>query len=128
MPSEELKRISVIGLGIWMSSEDPKRQQLAGGIALLSVICLVFFIGFRPQGDRNYGGMTSGFRWMFWFAPLWLTAMLPAADRFARTRVRQAFALTLLVFSGLSASYPTWNPWIQPWLYRWFEYCGWVGF
>ena len=25
--------------------------------------------------------MTSGFRWMFWFAPMWLAAMLPAADR-----------------------------------------------
>ena len=37
----------------------------------------------RPQDDRNYGGMTSGFRWMFWFAPLWLLAMLPAADRLA---------------------------------------------
>jgi len=120
--------LSVLGLSMWTLKGTSKQRQLAFGIALLSVICLVFFIGFRPQMDRNYGGMTSGFRWMFWFAPLWLVAMLPAADWFGRSRMRQALALTLLVFSALSASYPTWNPWTQPWLYHWLEYCGWVGF
>ncbi len=104
------------------------KQQLAFGITLLTIVCLVFFIGLRPQVDRNYGGMTSGFRWMFWFAPLWLLVMVPAADRLARSRLGQAFALVLLAMSALSASYPTWNPWTQPWIYRWLEYCGWQGF
>ena len=45
----------------------------------MTLICLVFYILLRPQEDRNYGGMTSGFRWMFWFAPLWLVVMIPAA-------------------------------------------------
>ena len=49
------------------------------------LVCLVFYLA-RPQADRNYGGMTSGFRWMFWFAPLWLVALLPAADRLAASR------------------------------------------
>ena len=57
-------------------------------IAALTLVCLVFYIGLRPQEDRNYGGMTSGFRWMFWFTPLWLVAMLPAADRLARSAGR----------------------------------------
>jgi hypothetical protein len=68
--------------------------------------------------------MTSGFRWMFWFAPLWLVVMLPAADRLARPAGGKALALVLLTMSVLSASYPTWNPWTQPWIYRWFEWWG----
>ncbi|NOY29414.1 MAG: SHOCT domain-containing protein [Planctomycetes bacterium] len=120
--------LSVVGLSMWMLKGNVQQRQLALGIAMLSMVCLVFYIGFRPQADRNYGGMTSGFRWMFWFAPLWLTAMIPAADWFGQSRNRQAIALALLVFSTFSASYPTWNPWTHPWLYHWLEYCGWQGF
>jgi hypothetical protein len=69
--------------------------------------------------------MTSGFRWLLWQAPLWLLVMLPAADRAARSRLGMAAALVLLVFSALSASYPTWNPWTQPWIYNWMESSGW---
>jgi len=120
--------LSMVGLSMGMLKGDARQRQLALGIAMLSVVCLVFYIGFRPQADRNYGGMTSGFRWMFWFAPLWLFAMIPAADWLGRSRARQALALTLLAFSALSASYPTWNPWTHPWLYQWLEYCGWKSF
>ena len=65
---------------------------------------------------RNYGGGTSGFRWMFWLAPLWLLTMLPMADILARRRWTRALALLLLALSVLSASYPIWNPWSHPWL------------
>lgn len=114
--------LSLAGLAIWFRKGDRQHQWLAIGISLLSITCLVFYIGLRPQVDRNYGGMTSGLRWMFWFAPLWLVAMLPAADWFVRSRIRQAVALTLLAISVFSASYPTWNPWTHPWLYRWLEH------
>src|SRR3954453_6272141 len=55
--------LSIAGMWIWLRSPDPLRRQLAIGIAVMTLICLVFYIGFRPQDDRNYGGMTSGFRW-----------------------------------------------------------------
>ena len=84
---------------------------------MLSLVCLAFYLS-RPQIDRNYGGMTSGLRWMFWFAPLWLVAMLPAADRLAHSRAGRGLALVLLALSVLSASYPTWNPWTHPWLWN----------
>ncbi len=100
-------------------------RELAPMIAVLSVVCLTFYI-LRPQADRNYGGMTSGFRWMFWFAPLWLVALLPAADRLSHSRVGRGIALVLLALSVLSASYPTWNPWTHPWLWNWVEYLGWT--
>jgi hypothetical protein len=69
----------------------------------------------RPLDDRNYGGMTSGFRWVFWFAPLWLVAMLPAADAMAPRSSLRLLACGLLCLSVLSVNYPTWNPWVQPW-------------
>ena len=53
--------------------------ELGWFILILSAVCITFYL-LRPLDDRNYGGMTSGFRWVFWFAPLWLVAMLPAAD------------------------------------------------
>ncbi len=113
---------------MWLKSSDPSRRDLAAMIGALTLVCLVFYIGFRPQEDRNYGGMTSGFRWMFWFTPLWLVVMLPAADRLARSTVGIAFAAMLLTLSALSVSYPTWNPWTHPWIYHWLEWCGWQGF
>lgn len=120
--------LSVWGTWLWFKSGDAARRELALGIAALTIVCLVFYIGLRPQEDRNYGGMTSGFRWMFWFAPLWLVVMLPAADRLAGSNWGVALAAALLTLSALSVSYPTWNPWTQPWIYRWLEWCGWQGF
>jgi hypothetical protein len=93
-------------------------------IASLSLVCFAFYIS-REQVDRNYGGMTSGLRWMFWFAPLWIVALVPAADRLSASRTGRAIALVLLTLSVLSVSYPTWNPWTQPWLWNTFAWLGW---
>jgi hypothetical protein len=100
---------------MWKSQQAASRQaaMLIGGVTL---VCLVFYL-VRPEIDRNYGGVASGFRWMFWFAPLWLVAMLPAADRVSAVRWQRAVALVLLAASVLSVSYPTWNPWTHPWIY-----------
>jgi hypothetical protein len=120
--------LSVAGVWMWLQSPDLVRRDLSAGIALVSLICLVFYIGLRPLEDRNYGGMTSGFRWVFWCAPLWIVMMIPAADRLARSTAGQALAAVLLSFSVLSTSYPTWNPWVQPWIYNWMVWCGWPGY
>jgi len=120
--------LSMWGALLWFKSDDPSRRHLAAMIGILTLVCLVFYIGFRPQVDRSYGGMTSGFRWMFWFTPLWLFTMIPAADRLARSNAGMAFAAVLLTLSALSVSYPTWNPWTHPWIYHWLEWCGWQGF
>jgi hypothetical protein len=115
--------LSVWGLALWWRSG---RRDAALFIGLLSLVCLAFYLS-RPQVDRNYGGMTSGLRWMFWFAPLWLVALLPAADRLAASRAGRGAALVLLALSVMSASYPTWNPWVHPWLWNLLSHWGWNG-
>jgi hypothetical protein len=120
--------LSLAGALMWLTSGEVSRRQLAMATLLISIVCLTFFIAFRPLEDRNYGGMTSGFRWMFWCAPLWLVVMLPAVDRLARSTFGMALASILLTLSVLSASYPTWNPWTQPWLYNWMVWAGYPGF
>ncbi|MDZ4658605.1 MAG: hypothetical protein SH868_13595 [Bythopirellula sp.] len=119
--------LSMAGLIMWWRSAERAEGQIALGIAVLTIVCLTFFLALRPLEDRNYGGMTSGFRWMFWFAPLWLWAMLPAVDRLAASRTGKAFCLVLLLISVLSASYPTWNPWTHPWIFNGMESLGWMG-
>jgi hypothetical protein len=114
--------LSVVGMGLlWRCGH----RDLALLIVSLSMVCLTFYV-LRPQADRNYGGMTSGFRWMFWFAPLWLVALLPTADRLANATWGRALALALLALSAMSASYPTWNPWTHPWLWNFLSYLGWM--
>ncbi len=101
------------------------RRRLAAGIAAVSLAVIIFYLT-RSQIDRNYGGMTSGFRWAFWLAPLWVAAAMPAVDRLAASGWGRGLALALLALSALSVAYPTWNPWTLPWLHQWLIHSGWA--
>lgn len=123
-----LTPIWLLTLWAWGSQlrrRDWELWSLAGVVAAISIVCIAFYIQ-RPEADRNYGGLASGFRWAFWLAPLWLLTMLPTADALSRYRIGRGIALLLLALSVMSASYPTWNPWSHPWLMRFFSYLGWT--
>ena len=65
------------GLGQgWSSRRVDIDFLLAAAITAVSLICLAFYVS-RPLIDRNYGGVSSSFRWLLWFMPLWVWAMLP---------------------------------------------------
>jgi hypothetical protein len=113
--------LSLAGLVLLVARRDPGPRAVAAAILACTRVCLAFYVT-RPLEDRNYGGMATGFRWALWFAPLWLFAMLPAADALAATRLRRLVAAVLLAISVASASYPTWNPWTPPWLKVWQDY------
>ena len=117
--------LSVLGTVLWLFHRgDPRLRWWAAATAAISLACLAFYLG-QSQTSRNYGGLTSGLRWMFWLAPLWLLAMLPAVDKMSLRRWTRGLALVLLALSVVSVSYPTWNPWTQPWLMNLSEYLGW---
>lgn len=100
-----------------------KRKHYATALAIvgLTAMCLVFFIVLRPTRDRNYGGSTCGFRWMFWLIPIWLVAMIPAADRVMRMPKMRWLAIAALLISVFSACYHGMNPWTHPWIYQLFN-------
>jgi hypothetical protein len=119
--------LAFAGMGIWLWRPGrPELRHLALLVVVLTAVCLVFYLLLQPQINRNYGGMSCGLRWMFWFAPLWLLTMLPAADWVAgRTWARWASA-GLMAVSALSAAYPTWNPWTHPWLFDLMWHMDWL--
>ncbi len=108
----------------WPRNREIPMPILAGGIAVLTIVCLVFYLYLRPEADRNYGGVSCGFRWMFWCTPLWLFAMLPTLDRIAHSLVWRRVAYVCLAVSVFSAAYPSANPWQHPWPYQIAQYLG----
>src|SRR5439155_22584571 len=95
---------------------------LAGLLALgVTGVVLAFYILLLDERKRNYGGWTSGPRWLIWLTPLWLVALLPAADWLARRRWGRVVGYVLLALSVASVSYPEYSPWRHPWLYNFLE-------
>lgn len=117
--------LSVVGGVMLLRGDDRQWREAAMMVATLTVVCILFYI-FRPLKDRNYGGVTSGFRWLFWLIPLWLIMLRPAVDWCAERRWARWAATILMAFSAASAAYPALNPWTHPWMYRYFEYLGWL--
>ncbi|HET6878747.1 MAG TPA: hypothetical protein VFI31_01175 [Pirellulales bacterium] len=118
--------LSLVGLVLLCLRRHPDWRAMGLLLASVSLVCVTFYL-LMPQNDRNYGGMTSGFRWVFWFAPLWLVAMLPVADGMSGRCWSRGLGLVLLGFSVVSVAYPTWNPWVHPWLLDFLESQQWVG-
>ncbi len=94
--------------------------------APVMLLTSLIVIGFYLAWTDNYGGWTSGLRWLIWLSPLWLLTMLPIADRLANATWGRRFAYLLLAISVFSAAYPAWNPWRHPWLYDLLEARGWI--
>ena len=68
-------------------------------------------------GNWRNGGWGNGLRWLMWLTPIWLTCLLPMADRLASNSAGRRFGQLLLVISVFSVSYELWNPWRHPWIY-----------
>ena len=113
----------VPGLFIMLRRWGEGWQMLSVVIFAVSITVIIFYLTRHPW-DRNYGGSTSGFRWVFWMAPLWITALAPAADRLSSNKAGCCFLLILLGLSVLSVAAPTWNPWTHPWIYQLLEPMG----
>jgi hypothetical protein len=109
---------------------DTNGQEAGAGVpAFLYALTLavsIVVIGFYLVKSDNYGGWTSGLRWLMWLTPLWLLCMLPVLDRLACCRRGRALGYVLLAISALTASFPAWSPWRHPWLYRLLDWQGWI--
>jgi hypothetical protein len=88
-------------------------------IAGLSLFLMLTVVGFYIAKTNNYGGWTSGPRWLMWLTPFFLLSMFPCVDWLAKRRWGQLLACIPLAISVMSVSYPAWNPWRHPWLFDW---------
>jgi len=110
--------LSLAGMVAILFQPQLKLRWLGLGTLAISIVVIGFYAFWVPGHDRNYGGFSSGFRWAFWLAPLWLICMTPIVDWLGKTRSGRAICMILLVLSGLSAWYSASNPGVQPWLYE----------
>lgn len=117
---------SLVGMfALAFRCEPPSLRWIGKVIVVISAVVFVFYL-MQPQENRNFGGVTSGLRWTFWLVPLWLLALLPAADWSAVTRGRRTAIGICLALSVMSASYATWNPWTHPWIADLMAHLGWI--
>lgn len=117
--------LALVGLAMMLARRETRDIALViGAVSLANIVFYLFVV--KPL-DRNYGGMTSGLRWTFWMAPLWLVALLPAADWTSGRRWSRGLVLVLLAFSCLSVAYP-WQPWKHPWIADFMIHLGWLKF
>lgn len=108
-----------------LSKRAPKHRLLLAAIALATLVCSVFYV-LRPEIDRNYGGVSACFRWMLWFAPLWLFASVGPVERLSTRPWGRWLSIALLAASVFSMSTSLSGPWQSPWLYRFWVFLGWI--
>ena len=87
---------------------------------------MVFAFYLTRTQSYNYGGFTSGPRWLFWLIPLWLIAIPPAADRLAGSKLGRLLCALLLGHFGPVGVLPGRNPWRHPWILNLMEFTGYL--
>ncbi len=115
-----------IGLLAGLMRGPPESRRLMLAISVASLVCFLFYLN-RPLIDRNYGGVSVCFRWLLWFAPLWLLVVTPVMAWFETTPMRRGTFYTLLALSVFSMSASMESPWQSPWIYRFWQFLGWLG-
>ncbi len=95
-------------------------------LAPMTLVMSIAVIAFYLVETNNYGGWTSGLRWLIWMTTPWLLMLLPAADWLGQRKWSRWLGYAFLAISVFSASFPSGNPWRHPWLYQLMEAQGWI--
>ncbi len=109
--------LSLAGMIVLLFDRRYQVEWLGLASTVITIAVFTFYVT-REMHDRNYGGQTSGLRWMFWLIPIWLLTMIPVVQWLASTPRRRGICLGLLFVSILSCRYSIENPWTHPWLYE----------
>ncbi len=124
-----LLALAAMIVGLWkVRDANPQAGGVPWFVPPLGLLLSVVVVGFYLYRSDNYGGWTNGLRWLMWLTPVWLTCLLPAADRLAASRAGRVTAYLLLAVSVFSVSYQPWNPWRHPWVYDLMQEMGWPGY
>ena len=107
--------ISILGVFAVGHGASVRLTSIVRSGALLTIGVLAFYM--TRSGNYNFGGNTSGLRWMFWLIPFWLVCMIPALDRWGRNRFVICLASLCLGVSVYTTVSTISNPWTKPWLF-----------
>jgi len=110
---ESMETNQLQGLKRWVLSE----HGIAAAMMLVTLACAIFYTT-RDIEDRNYGGVSSGFRWLFWMIPGWIWLAIPAIDRSASKPFWRGLVYLAIALGIIAAVIPWANPWSHPWPYR----------
>lgn len=122
-----------VGLVVGLGREPAAMKRFFAAVLVATSVCFLFYLS-RPLIDRNYGGVSVCFRWLLWFAPLWLVSIAGLIDTWPGDRPddrpgarlwRAAISL-LLASSVFSVAASLSTPWQSPWLYQFWRFLGWI--
>ena len=114
-----------VGWILGLTGGDPTLRRFHLAVITASTVCFLFYLN-RPLIDRNYGGVSVCFRWLLWFAPLWLVTISHAIEYLERWRLGRFAVIALLSFSLFSVATSLQTPWQSPWIYRFWTFLGWL--
>ncbi len=113
------------GFAVSLRSGPSEFRWFAAAVLTSTLACLFFYVS-RPMIDRNYGGVSTCFRWLLWMAPMWWAMILPILDEWSESNRLRWTASGLLSISVFSMSTALSSPWQSPWLYRFWQFLGWI--
>lgn len=119
--------LALCGWWLILTKRQPAGWKLVGAIGVFLSVAILSFYLTRTQ-NYNYGGNTSGLRWMLWLTPFWWYAMTPIVQRLMQSGKG---ILILLIFAGLSAyssADSVRNAWTPNWIFRAAERQGWINY
>jgi hypothetical protein len=100
-------------------------RRLNWAVLIATVVCILFYVA-RPLIDRNYGGVSICFRWLLWLTPLWMVMITPVIEDLGDRKPRRIIVYTLLALSMFSVALSLDTPWDHPWIYRFWQFLGWI--
>lgn len=118
------------GRDLWRQAVFREQADFPWFVQPIGLAITVVVLGFYVMNDasRNYGGFTNGLRWLMWLTPLWLTCLIPMADRLASSKAGRWVGGVCLAISIFSVSYQLWSPWRHPWIFDFMVEFGWSAY
>ncbi|MEP3481827.1 MAG: hypothetical protein ABJZ55_21470 [Fuerstiella sp.] len=105
----------------------PKGWKLIGAMGVfLSVVILAFYL--TRTKNYNYGGNTSGLRWILWLVPFWWYALARMIGRSLSSKLGMVCLLLLTVASGFSSMASLRTAWKPNWIYQTAARQGWIDY
>ena len=116
-------------LGWWsiFRRAQPKGWKLVGSMgAFLSVVILAFYL--TRTKNYNYGGNTSGLRWILWLVPFWWYALARMTERLLSSKLGIICLLVLTIASSYSSMTSLRTAWRPNWIYNMAAARGWIDY